>query len=217
MNARRAGLSGVLVMAVGFACGAATAVAEQKTAAAAPNLSGHWRLNKELSDDESARLATAAPEGQKAADSTTTSQAEPEGRGGREGGRRGRSAGSQASKSAPPGNDPRGAVRPAEPSGDMTVTQTEVAITVEDAPGQTRSYYPNGKTYKADDGASDVKSAWKDGALVFEKKNVRGWKMSESWQLSADGARLSLAVRYEGGGRPSIVVKRVYDRVAPTP
>ncbi len=217
MNARLAGIRGVLSMAIAFACCAATTAAEQKAGATAPNLSGRWKLNKELSDDESARLATVAPEGQKPANAATADQTEPEGGGGRGGSRRGQSGGPQSSKSAPPDSDPRGAVRPAESSGDMTVTQTDVAITVEEAPGQARNYYPNGKTYKADDGASDVKSAWKDGVLVFEKKNVRGWKMSESWQLAPDGARLRLAVRYEGAGRPTVVIKRVYDRVPPAP
>ncbi len=87
-------------------------------------------------------------------------------------------------------------------------------VTVVDKGGHTQSFYPNGRTYNADEGTSTVKSAWKDGALVFEKKSARGWKLIETWQLTPDGAHLRCDSHLEGGGRPSVQIKRVYDRTA---
>ena len=85
---------------------------------------------------------------------------------------------------------------------------------MEDKPGQVRSFYPNGKTYKADDGASNITSSWKNGALLFEKRNARGWRLTELWQVTPNGAQIQVESRIEGGGYKKSVTKRVYDRVA---
>jgi hypothetical protein len=96
---------------------------------------------------------------------------------------------------------------------ELVITQTEVEIKVTETPGGSRSYYPNGKTYNADEGQSSVKSSWRDGKLLFEKKNVQGWKLTETWQLAPDRSRLTIDQVFEGGHRPKTAIKRVYDRV----
>ena len=212
MNVRLAGLGGALAIAGGLVLGPAPAAAEPRPAAAAPNLSGHWRLNKQLSDDETAKLAAVSTKAD-----AKQAPAKPEGNSGEaagtgRGGGRGKPVAANPSVPAVD-DDPRGAARKAGNTDDITVTQSEVEITVVDRAGQTRNFYPNGKTYKADEGASTVKSLWKDGVLVFEKRNVRGWKLTDSWQLAPDGARLRCDSRFEGGGRPTVAVKRIYDRV----
>ncbi|HXY39316.1 MAG TPA: hypothetical protein VEQ10_06580 [Vicinamibacteria bacterium] len=195
MNARLASLGPVLLLA----------------ASLVPNFSGHWRLNRQLSDDEAAKLAAAAGKPQKQSQSAP----EPDREGGAGGRGRGR-GGAAAPNPAVPAvdDDPRGVQKKPEAMADITVTQSDVEVAVVDKTGVTRNYYPNGKVYKADEGASNVKSLWKDGALVFEKKNLHGWRLSETWQLSPDGKQLRFDSHFEGGGRPTIVVKRVYDRAA---
>ena len=215
MSARRARLCGAVAMAagfafvsIGFALGASLARADAKGAVA--QLAGRWKLNKERSDDEQAKTAATAAEPQAGATASGTTPGQP-GATGRHGGGRERS--SPAAPPTAPDNDPRGAQRTPEPTADLTITQSEVDVTVTDAPGQSHSFYPNGKTYKTDDGASDIKSQWKDGSLVVEKKNVNGWRMVETWHLSADGRVLEIDRRVEGGRWPKLTVKRVYDRV----
>jgi hypothetical protein len=88
-----------------------------------------------------------------------------------------------------------------------------LVIAVAEKAGGQREYYPNGRTYKADEGQSDVKSEWRAGRLVFEKKTRQGWHLAETWQVAPDRSRLTIETRIEGGGRPKGSVTRVYDRV----
>jgi hypothetical protein len=94
----------------------------------------------------------------------------------------------------------------------MTLTQSELEIVVAEMPGQVRALYPNGKTYKTDEGATDIRTAWKDDTLVVERKNVRGWKLVETWQLAPDRGRVVIHLLFEGGSRPKLSLTRVYDR-----
>ena len=166
---------------------AATAWAVQAPTAASVDLSGKWRLNEALSSG----LTTDAAPGP-APDKNVPK-------------------GVQKAESAPAGEaKPEGEKKPTE----LTVTQTAVEVALVESPGGSRSYWPNGKTYKADEGQSDIRSSWQGGRLVFEKKNVQGWKLMETWSLSADRNRLTIDQVFEGGHRPKTVVKRVYDRVA---
>lgn len=199
MESRLAGLGVVLVIAAGFSLAPAPIAAEQGVAGV-PNLSGRWRLNKQLSDDEAAKLAGSGG----TADKQTPARAE---------GTHEATAPPAADRPAAADSDPRGGEGKAAPMEDITVTQSAVEVAVADKAGHTRSFYPNGRTYKADEGASTVKTAWKDGALVFEKKNARGWKLTETVRLTPDGAQLRYDSRFEGGGRPTVVIKRVYDRI----
>ncbi len=203
MRVRLALLSPALLVAAGLA--PALAAGLQQKAAATPDFSGHWRLNRQLSDDEAAKLAAASGKKEK------PSPPVPEPDRGGPGGGRGAAVPNHAPAPAVD-DDPRGTEKKPAVVEDVTVTQSDVEIAIVDNTGVTRNYYPNGKIYKADEGASNVRSIWKDGALVFEKKNVRGWKLLETWQLGPDGKQLHFDTRFEGGGRPTIVVKRVFDR-----
>jgi hypothetical protein len=208
MTTRWAPLGFALVLAAGAAFGPAPARGEQGPKAAA-DLSGHWRLNKELSDDEQAK-ARASVEVQFArdssgSDSSSDSEREASGRGGR--GRRGGTGGAGSRPSLPADDvgddeDPRGPRQTAGPADALTITQTDPEIVVAELSGPTRRFYPDGRSYKADEGASDVKSRWRDGTLVVEKKSVHGWRLSEIWQLAPDRSRLQLSLRFEGGSRP---------------
>ncbi len=181
-------LRAIAVSGVVAACGAAaTAWAAQAPAAASVDVSGQWRLNEALSSG----LTTDAAPGP-APDKNVPK-------------------GVQKAESAP-GSETKapGEKKPTE----LTVTQTATEVTLVENPGGSRSYWPNGKTYKADEGQSDIRSSWQGGRLVFEKKNAQGWKLTETWSLSADRNRLTIDQVFEGGHRPKAVVKRVYDRVA---
>jgi hypothetical protein len=221
MNLRVARWSGVLVFGAGVALAAPALRAEgQAKAPAAVDLSGRWRRNKELSDNEEAkvRAAVAARVEQQPADSGPSGEPEGEGSEGGRGGRGGRGGGmgGRTGRGSPlqsvDEDDPRGAKRTAGPPDAMTVTQVESEIVVEETPGQTRNLYPNGKTYKTDEGATQIRTSWKDGKLVVEKKNVRGWRLVERWELAPDRGRVVIHLLLEGGSRPKLTLTRVYDR-----
>ena len=190
---------------------------EQAKPSAAVDFSGVWRLNKELSDDEEAktRAAVATTAAQPPADSGSPGGAEGQGgegrRGGRGGGMGGRT-GRGSSVETVDESDPRGGKRTAGPPDTMTVTQADSEIVVAETPGQTRNLYPDGKAYRTDEGASQIRTSWKDGKLVVEKKNVHGWRLVETWELAPDRSRVVIHLLFEGGSRPKLALTRVYDR-----
>jgi hypothetical protein len=176
----------------------------------APDLSGRWKLNKDLSQPDPKGDSSAATTGR----DTPASDGEADEHGERGGARRGPTSPLPASDTDE--EDPRGAKR-TEPVAELTIRQSETEIVVEETPGATQRFYPNGKTYKTDEGASDIKSEWKGGALVVEKKNRNGWRLVQTWHLAPDGRRLTLDLHFEGGKRPRLTLRRVYDRVVSDP
>jgi hypothetical protein len=172
-------LGWVLAALVGVVFGPPLASAgERPTAAPAPDLSGLWKFNKELSVDQQPKTGARIEN-------------------------KGEASGSQ------PGNGPEAS---GDPADTLTITQAGLEIVVQYPNGQARNLYPNGKTYKTDDGAADIKSQWSEGRLVVEKKSVSGWRLVETWQLTPDRGRLLVEQHLEGGKRPKLALKRVYDR-----
>jgi hypothetical protein len=224
MNLRVALRAGVVLFCAGIPLAAREVRAEsQAKAPGALDLSGRWRLNKELSDDEEAKLRAAAVSSsaeRQPADPGSSGEAEAQGSEGGRGGRGGGTGGRTAHTSPLQGvdeNDPRGATRTAGRPDTLTVTQVESEIVVEETPGRKRELYPNGKTYKTDEGVTQIRTLWSDGKLMVEEKNVRGWRLVETWDLAPDRSRLSIHLLLKGGSRPKLVLTRVYDRDASTP
>ena len=99
-----------------------------------------------------------------------------------------------------------------EPAEELTITATEAEIVIAELYGTTRNLHPNGKPYKTDNGTAEIKALWNEGKLVVEKKNPRGGKLVETWELVPDGSRILLNVKLDGGFGPALALKRVYDR-----
>jgi len=118
----------------------------------------------------------------------------------------------------PPGGtgsdgDPREAMKAIfEPAEELAITQTGTEIAVEEKFGRTRRLHPDGKKYKADNGASEIKTSWKESKLLVETKQTRGGAVVETWEQVPDGSRIILNVKMEGGFGPGIALKRIYDR-----
>jgi hypothetical protein len=216
MSVRFAWCWGVLVFGAVAALAAPALRAEGRAQAAAPiDLSGRWRFNRELSDDEQAKVsaALAATAERQRSSSVPSAEAEAQGSQGRGRGMSGRTDRGRLSEGIDE-NDPRGAKRTAGPPDAMTVTQAELEIVVEESPGQTRNLYPDGKTYETDEGATRIRTRWKDGRLVVERKNVRGWRLIETWDLAPGRDRVVIHRLLEGGSGPKLSLTRVYDRQA---
>jgi hypothetical protein len=183
------------------------------------DLAGRWIYNLRLSDDAREKMR----EGM-------------EGRGGPGGGRPprgpgggmggggmggpgggGGGMGGPPGKAGPPGagggDDPREAMRAVlEPAEELQIAQNEAEIAVDEKFGRMRRLHPDGKKYKTDNGASEIKSSWKEGKLVVETKSLRGGRVLETWERIPDGSRLIVNVKMEGGLGPGLTLKRIYDR-----
>jgi hypothetical protein len=188
-------LACVLALGVGVAVDPPHAAGEE--AAKSPvvgDLSGRWIYDTKLSDDAREKMREAM-----------------ERQGPPDGGPMGPGMG------GPPGplpdGDPREAMQPIfEPSEELTITQSEQNVVIDEMYGRSRTLHPNGKKYKADNGTSEVKSEWKDGRLIVETKHDRGRKTVETWERSVTGRRLTATYKITGGFGPSLTLRRVYER-----
>jgi hypothetical protein len=102
-----------------------------------------------------------------------------------------------------------------EPAEELLIAQTDAEIAVDETFGRMRRLHADGKKYKTDNGASEIKSYWKDGRLVVETKRARGSSV-ETWERGPDGSRLIVMVRLEAGVGPKLELKRIYDLVPAT-
>jgi hypothetical protein len=180
---------------------------------ASVDLAGHWIYNVQLSDDarEKMRQGTQGPGG-------PGGGRPPMGPGGGGGGAgTGGRAGGGGAMGGPPGtagaDDPReamGAIM--EPAEELTITESGAEVEVDEKFGRLRRLHPDGKKYKTDNGAAEIKASWKDGKLLVETKRTSGASVIESWERAPDGRRLIVSVRLEGGFGPKLELKRIYDR-----
>jgi len=205
-------LSCALVFSFGVAAGPTATGAETKAkvASVSVDLSGRWVFNRELSDDAREKMREAREKG------GGPGGGRPPGGGGMGGpggggmgGQGGGMSGGGGRMGPPPGgmggdDDPRQAMRALlEPAEELTIAQTEAELAVEEKFGATRRLHPDGKKYKTDNGASEIKSSWKEGRLVVETKGARGGRVLETWERIPDGSRLIVNVTMEGGFGPA--------------
>jgi hypothetical protein len=99
-----------------------------------------------------------------------------------------------------------------EPAEELAIVQQVSEITIDERFGRLRRLHPDGKQYKTDNGASELKTSWKEGKLVVETRQTRGGGVIETWDKIPDGTRLVVNVKIEGGLGPGVTLKRVYDR-----
>ena len=220
MTLRTALLSCALVSSLGVSYGPPATGAEDKAkvASVSADLAGRWVFNRELSDDAREKMREAREKGGGPGGGRPPGGGGMGGPGGGMGGQGGGMGGGGGRMGPPPGamggdDDPREAMRALlEPSEELTIVQTEAELAVEEKFGATRRLHPDGKKYKTDNGASEIKSSWKDGKLVVETKSARGGRVLEIWERIPDGSRLIVNVKMEGGFGPGLLLKRIYDR-----
>jgi len=189
---------------------------EAPKALASADLAGRWTLNKDLSDDAREKMregmSKRGPGGGGGPGGPGGGMGgSPVGGTGRSGGGRGGPGGMGGPPGGGAGDDPREAMRAIlEPAEELQIAQSEAEIAVDEKFGRMRRLHPDGKKYKTDNGASEIKSTWKDGRLVVETKGSRG-TVVETWERVPDGSRLIVNVRLEGGVGPKLELKRIYE------
>ena len=202
MTTRTVLLSCALVFFSGAFAGPTPASDAKPTVApVTADLSGRWVYNRELSDDAREKMREGMERG-----GGPGGGRPPGGPGG--GGPGGPGGGGMGGD-----DDPREAMRAIfEPAEELAVTQTAAEVAVEEKFGETRRLHPDGKKYKTDNGASEIKTSWKEGKLLVETKRVRGGSVIETWELVPDASRIIVNVKMEGAFGPGLTLKRVYDR-----
>jgi hypothetical protein len=206
----------ILALASGSAAAARLAPGADAQPVASTDLTGHWTYNLQLSDDARQKMREGM---EKRGGPSGGPPMGPGGGGGGMGGPGGGGGGRSGpggGMGGPPGtggaDDPREAMRAVfEPAEELTVTQSESEIAVDEKFGRLRRLHPDGKKYKTDNGTAEIKSYWKDGKLVVETKRNRGASAIETWERVPDGSRLIVSVRLEGGPGPKLELKRIYD------
>jgi hypothetical protein len=207
-------LSGLVVFSAGFAAGPGPAQGEGgPKAPATVDLSGQWTFNHDLSDNPRDKMRE-ADQGRRGPGGRP-----PMGPGGGGGGMGGPSGGGGGRMGPPPGgmgddDDARESMRAIfEPAEELVIAQTGSEVAIDERFGRMRRLHPDGKKYKTDNGASELKTSWKEGKLLVETRRTRGGRVIETWELVPDGSRLIVNIRIEGGFGPSVPLKRIYDRV----
>jgi len=205
----------VSLAVVGVACVAAPARAaagdeKPKAAAAVPDLSGSWRLDKERSDDAHQKMRELVPP--PTGSRRPPARGMPGGPGVAGGGTMGPPRGID------PGDDSAEAMRPIlDPAEQLAVYQAEHEVVTDEGSVRRRTLHADGRKYKAENGASEVKTEWKQGRLVVETRGFRGRKTTETWELADGGRALTCTVKVENGYGPAATIKRVYDRTGDAP
>jgi hypothetical protein len=187
---------------------------------ALPALSGRWKLNVQDSEDARAKMRQSM-EGRDPGSSGGGyggrgggggGSGRGAGGGGGYGGRGGHRSGGGDSSAATSTRDPQGPrALLFNPPQQLTVTQTASEIAILDQDGLMRALHPDGKSYKSDTGEDEVKTRWESDHLVVQTKAKSGTKLTETFGLDSEKRRMTVVLNVEGGSRPALSVRRVYD------
>ena len=100
----------------------------------------------------------------------------------------------------------------------LTIDQNDKQISVSDETDHTETLYPDGKKHKGDDSSGDktgIKTHWSGSRLVSESKLGHLGKLTETYELSADGKQLYMTSELDSSHLASpLVIRRVYDNAA---
>jgi len=195
-------------------------------AAALPALSGHWKLNVQDSEDARQKMRQSMEGREPGSGSGGEAHGGGGGYGrggggGHGGGGHGGGGGYGGRGGSRPGGGRSAATANRDPQGpralllsppqELTVTQTPTEIAILDQDGLMRAIHPDGKGYEAGASGDEVKARWESDHLVVETKTKSGAKLTETYGLEADKRRLTVVLNVEGGSRPALSVRRVYD------
>lgn len=173
-----------------------------------PNLTGEWRLNRELTDDPAKAMQSL--------DGAEHGGGASGGMGGHGPGRH--VGGGHGGVDAAQMEVVRTRVdRAIEAPNRLTITQADSSITFTDGEGRSQTLAINNKREKrtVDGRTVDVRTKWDDARLVKETHLDDGMKLTETYTL-ADPRQLHVIVKLEGSPLPrAINVRRVYNAGSP--
>jgi hypothetical protein len=176
------------------------------------NLSGTWRLNKDLSDDPQQKVKDARSESGSGGRGYS---------GGRHGGGMGRGGGRSGSSGSGSGDDGQ---RPLEDMASalqqLKIDHQDPTLTIEDGLGRLHHLFTDGRKIEeecAAGGTTEIHAVWKDGRIVVTTQAEKGPKIIETYAVAADGSQLTVTSKIEMRRGGSVEIRRVYDSVRPLP
>jgi hypothetical protein len=171
------------------------------------SLTGAWTLNKDLSDSPRNQAGDGREDGDRG---RRSGGGRGVGRGGFGGGRGGRGSGRN-------GSDPEQVARARtetrdimNPSGHLTIVQTDSMIIITGSEGRTTRLSPDGKKVKDESTKLEWKTKWDGAKLVSEITGLRSGKIIETYSVDPEHRQLHLAIQLDDSRRP-LTVNRVYD------
>jgi len=182
-----------------------------------PDFSGTWTLNEDLSEDPRTKMQEAGggrgPRG---------------GGGGGWGGRGGGGGGGFGGRGGMGGGGHRGGGDSGDGGGDggdrssrfaenlaaqkvLTISHRDPEVVITDLNGRARTFYTDARKAEEErsEGTAKIQTKWKDRSIVVVTK-VGNRTITDTYERSADGARLFLTTKMEGG-RASFSFRRVYE------
>lgn len=171
-------------------------VAAQATATARPDLTGHWQLNRDLSDDAQEKFQSMG-DGARHADRGGRPSGHGPGRHGEGGGRSNEKQLEEVHNlilNAP---------------ARFVLTQDDQKIVLTEPDGGVRTLPTNNRKVKID--GRDVRTKWENNRLVSET-TVGNVKLVETYERSPSAPQLILTARMDIHGR-QVSIRRVYDAV----
>jgi hypothetical protein len=172
------------------------------------NLSGTWKLNKDLSDDPQQKMKEARD------DSSGGGGAFGRHRGGMGGRRRGGETGATDDNPRSSFEDNAAALQL------LKIRHHEPDLTIEDGLGRQHKLFTDGRKVEEErslGGTTQIRAAWKDARIVVTTEPEKGPKITETYAVAADGSQLTVTSRIEGRRGRAVEIRRVYDAVKPVP
>jgi hypothetical protein len=174
------------------------------------NLSGTWRLNKDLSDDPQQKMKDARSESGGGGGHS----------GGRHGGGMGRGSGGRSGGSGSGDEGPRPLEDMATALQQLKIDHQDPALTIEDGLGRLHHLFTDGRKIEEErsyGGTTEIHAVWKDARIVVTTQSEKGPKTTETYAVAADGSQLTVTSKIEMRRGGSVEIRRVYDSVKPLP
>lgn len=201
-----------------------SAQAQRSTSSTGTSIGGVWTLNNDLSDQPADR-GQRGDDGQRGSNG---GNGRGDGSGGGGGRRRGGGGGGGGFGRGGGGGMGRGAVQAnpddmarmrdamrdiTNPSGHLTITQTESMVVLTEADGRTTRLSPDGKKVRDDNTKIERKTKWDGATLVSEISGLGPGKMTQTFSVDPDGKQLRIIVVMDGGRRSgqARTIAHVYD------
>jgi hypothetical protein len=170
------------------------------------NLTGAWRLNKDLSDDLAKVMEATQGERRAGGGHTPPGGVGGHGPGMHRGGRDTHGKGDEAEQQM--------RMWLHEPPGRLTITQTDRAITFTDGDGRSQRLATTGEKQRISIGRGtvEVRTKWDGERLVKETSLARGMKVTETYSVVSDAKRLQVMIKLEGSHlQQAVNFRRFYD------
>jgi hypothetical protein len=170
------------------------------------NLTGTWKLNKDLSDDPRQKMKEAQDSGGSGGG----------GLGRHRGGFGGRRRGSDTDTGA---ESPRSSLEEnASALQLLKIQHQEPQLVIEDGIGRQHKLFTDGRKVeeeRSQGGTTEMRAVWKDARIVVTTEPEKGPKITETYAVAADGSQLTVTSKIEGRRGRAIEIRRVYDAVKP--